>query len=83
MDNTTRGTLSTLATLLENRLRIIGDHAWRDRDQPGHLAALKTVAVEIEAVKKQVPADLDRELAHYLERCSFDKALVRIQDHLK
>lgn len=82
MDANTRTQLSELAQLLQRRLEIIADHAWRDRDQPGHLDALKKVSVEIDTAKKQVPRHLDGELNHYLERCSFDKALARIQVHL-
>lgn len=82
MDETLKTQLTELATLLERRLEVIGDHAWRDRDQPGHLAELKRVALEIEARKKEVPRGFDADLTHYLERCSFDKALARIQGYL-
>ncbi len=82
MDELTKTQLKEVAALLEERLRIIGDHAWRDRDQAGHLEALKKVAVEIEAAKKQVPRNLDPDLTHYLERCSFDKALERIRGYI-
>lgn len=77
LDENTAALLRRLVEQLEKRLTIIGDHQWRDRDQPGHLAALTTVALEIDALKKQVPRTLDPELTHYLERCSFDKALAQ------
>lgn len=82
MDELTKTQLATVGALLEERLRVIGDRDWRERDQPGHLEALKKVAVEIEAAKKQVPRGFDQELTHYLERCSFDKALERIRGYL-
>jgi hypothetical protein len=81
MDEHLKTRLAVLAGLLEERLRLIADHAWRDRDQAGHLAELKRVALEIEAAKKEIPRGFDGELTHYLERASFDKALARIRSY--
>lgn len=82
MEADTRENLAALAELLQKRLDTISDHAWRDRDQPGHLQALKTVSAEIEAAKALVPRSLDGQLTHYLDRNSFDKAQARIGELL-
>jgi hypothetical protein len=63
-----------LREILETRRRVIADHAWRDRDAAGHLEALKEVSGEIETWRRENPA-LPPMLAHYLDRCSYDKAL--------
>jgi hypothetical protein len=39
--------ISELTDLLRQRVAIIADHTWRDRDPAGHLDALKEVSEKI------------------------------------
>ncbi len=67
-----------LQTLLKNRLNIIADHAFRDRDPEAHLEALKAVSQEIDSYAETHRSELDARLRHYLSNSSYQKAL----DHL-
>ncbi|MEY3394327.1 MAG: hypothetical protein RL346_563 [Verrucomicrobiota bacterium] len=67
-----------LQTLLSQRLDIIADHTFRDRDPAGHLAALKKVSEQIETYTRENSRQFDAKLRHYLSNCSYQKAL----DHL-
>ncbi len=69
---------SELQTLLKNRLNIISDHAFRDRDPDTHLEALKSVSQEIDSYTEAHRAEFDAKLRHYLSSSSYQKAL----DHL-
>ncbi len=40
-----------------------------------HLERLKTVSEKISAIQSQLPSPVDPRLAHYLQRCSYQKAL--------
>ena len=71
--------LQKLEHLLRRRLTVIGDHAWRERDPDGQLAALREVGEELIAVSASLRGRIDPRLAHYLERCSFDKALAWLE----
>jgi hypothetical protein len=64
-----------LAAALEARLAVIGDSAFRERDPDGHLAALRNASEEIGKVASALNPPVDADLAHYLQRASFDKAL--------
>jgi hypothetical protein len=68
-----------LTALLQRRLDIIADHAWRDRDPEGHLAAIAGVSGEISDWTATHRARIDARLRHFLENSSFQKAL----DHVK
>ena len=72
--------LKNLAELLRRRIEIIGDHAWRDADAEAHLEALKNVSLEIEAAHQSMADQLPFRLNHFLERCSYDKALAFIEE---
>ena len=61
------------------RLAVINDRASRDRDPAAHLAQLRNAAEEILACQERLPAPVPPELAHYLERCSYDKALAWLE----
>ena len=69
--------LRELATLLEQRLAVIGDTALRDSDPEAQLRQLQEVSesmVEMHSRLKnegKVPARLD----HFLTQCSYNKAL--------
>jgi hypothetical protein len=64
-----------LAETLRERLAVIADREWFNRDPAGHLEALKSVSERIERVVSALPAPVDSQLSHYLERRSYDKAL--------
>jgi len=64
-----------LAQALRQRLAIIADREWVQRDAPGHLEALKDVSETIASLSTQLPEPVHPQLRHYLERCSYDKAL--------
>lgn len=64
-----------LIRLLRRREAVIADHAWRDRDAPGHLDALKNVSEEISGWTERHQAELDPRLRHFLANASFSKAL--------
>lgn len=67
--------LRTLTALLERRLEIIADHAWRDRDPAAHLEALKEISERIAAWSAENHGKLDGRLKHFLASSSFEKAL--------
>ena len=72
------GTFSQLASLLEKRLQVIADHAFRDRDPAAHLEALKEISEQIVAEQARLAPVTPPRLAHFLEGCSYDKALAFI-----
>jgi hypothetical protein len=63
-----------LRNALRERLALIRDEASR-RDERAHLARLKNVSEKIERLAAGLPRPLDPQLAHYLNRKSYDKAL--------
>lgn len=67
--------LAHLHSLLQRRLVLIADHAFRDRDAAAHLAALKNVSEEIVAEHQRLRAQLPPRLNHFLTQASFSKAL--------
>ena len=69
--NTTR---NELAAALRERLQIIGDETSR-RDPERHLARLQSISERIDVLAKSLPSPVQPQLAHYLSRCSYDKAL--------
>ncbi|WP_395750902.1 hypothetical protein [Prosthecobacter sp.] len=64
-----------LRNLLQRRLDLIADHAFRDRDAAAHLEALKQVSEEIAAEHARLRAQLPPRLNHVLTQASFSKAL--------
>jgi hypothetical protein len=67
-----------LQQLLKQRLDVIADHAFRDRDPVAHLAALKDVSEKLASYSLEHQAEFDAKLRHYLANSSYQKAL----DHL-
>lgn len=67
-----------LQQLLRQRIEVIADHAFRDRDPAGHLEALKDVFEKIAAYEQAHHSEFDGKLRHYLTNFSYQKAL----DHL-
>lgn len=64
-----------LADALKERLALVGDREFYRRDPAAHLAELQAVSGRITTLAAQLPPGVDPQLAHYLQRCSFDKAL--------
>jgi hypothetical protein len=66
--------LVDLRDVLRERLAIIRDEESR-RDQETHMARLSAVSEKIDKLAAAVPRPIDPQLAHYLQRRSYDKAL--------
>jgi hypothetical protein len=66
--------VSDLAQALRERLAVIQDEQSR-RDEPKHIARLKAVSEKIDQLQAALPQPIDPQLAHYLQRRSYDKAL--------
>jgi hypothetical protein len=64
-----------LAAALRARLEIIADQRAREADPAAHLVRLQAASEEIVRRQGQLPPPVDPRLAHYLARCSYDKAL--------
>jgi hypothetical protein len=67
--------LAELEASLHERRRVIADHAWRDRAPETHLAALQNVSERITQLSGQLGAAAPPRLRHFLDNCSYDKAL--------
>jgi hypothetical protein len=65
----------TLAALLQRRIDLIGDHAFRDRDSAGHLTALREVSEALDATFQTLKPQLAPRLRHFMEQASYSKAL--------
>jgi hypothetical protein len=59
---------------LRERLAIIGDEESR-RDEPAHMARLQAISERIDKLATALPRPIAPQLAHYLQRRSYDKAL--------
>jgi hypothetical protein len=70
--------IADLATALRERRAIIADEASR-RDEKRHIARLAAVSEKIDNLQAALPRSVDPQLAHYLERRSYDKALEFIE----
>ena len=70
---------SALANALRERLAAVADRDHYQRDPAGHLERLQTISATIGALQAQLPAGADPRLAHFLERCSYDKALAFLE----
>jgi hypothetical protein len=64
-----------LAAALRERRAVIADREFYARDPAAHLARLQQVSGEITTLAAELPRPIDPQLAHFLERCSYDKAL--------
>ena len=75
----TPSTKESLALLLEQRLQIIADHSFRDRDPEAHLAALQKVSETLADTYQTLKPQLPPRLRHFMEQCSYSKALDYLQ----
>jgi hypothetical protein len=74
-------TLVELANALRDRLVIISDENSR-RDPEKHVARLREVSEKIDHLAAALPKPIDPQLAHFLQRKSYDKALELLQTNL-
>jgi hypothetical protein len=65
---------SELAAALRERLAVISDENSR-RDPEKHMARLRAVSEKIDNLAAALPKPINPELAHFLQRKSYDKAL--------
>jgi len=73
--------LQSLYVAVRCRLEVVSDHPLRDSDPAAHLAALRTAAVSIDKIVRDLPADCDPTLRHYLTRQSYTKALAWLEEN--
>ena len=64
-----------LADALRERLAVIADRAFYERDPAGHLEKLKAVSEKITQLGAALPRPIPGDFAHYLQRQSYQKAL--------
>ena len=69
-----QNTFVDLAEALRERRAIIGDDESRG-DEAKHIARLRTISERIDNLQTALPKPIDPQLAHYLQRRSYDKAL--------
>jgi hypothetical protein len=67
-----------LAAALRERLAIIADESSR-RDSERHFVKLKSVSEKIATLERALPPPVDSQLAHFLARCSYNKALALLE----
>jgi hypothetical protein len=68
-----------LAEALRERLAVIANRELYSRDPVAHLELLKRASERIIELQKALPPPIAPDLAHYLQRCSYDKALAHIE----
>lgn len=66
--------LTELSAALRERLTIISDEESR-RDAEKHIERLREVSERIERLEQSLPAKIDPQLRHFLQRRSYSKAL--------
>lgn len=64
-----------LIAALRERLAVIADREAYARDPQAHLQQLQAVSERLAALGSRLPLPVDPQLSHYLQRCSYDKAL--------
>jgi hypothetical protein len=78
--NQTFDSYQALASALRERLTVIADRAAYARDAAAHMETLKQVSERIAALQALLPSPVDPQLAHFLQRCSYDKALAFLEN---
>jgi hypothetical protein len=73
--------LQDLAFALRERRQLVADEVSR-RDPARHMEKLRAVSEKITALGDSLPQPVDPQLAHYLARCSYDKALALLDEIL-
>jgi hypothetical protein len=70
----------SLAGALRERLAVIADREAYARDAAAHMESLKRVSERIATLQAELPHPVDPQLAHFLQRCSYDKALAFLEN---
>jgi hypothetical protein len=70
---------TALAAALRERRQLVADREFYQRDPAGHLARLQAVSEQIVQLGAALPPPVPGDLAHFLERCSYDKALAWLE----
>jgi hypothetical protein len=70
--------MNDLVAALRERLAIVADEDSR-RDSQRHMGRLRDISEKINALAAQLPASANPQLRHYLERCSYSKALALLE----
>lgn len=73
------GEREKLAALLERRLVVIGDQALREKDPDEQLRQLREVSEAIMAWHEAARGRISPRLDHFLEGCSYQKALAWVK----
>lgn len=73
--------LTQLAAALRERLTLISDEASR-RDPERHTRRLQEVSERIESLEQTLPAHIDPQLRHFLQRRSYNKALELLEPQI-
>ena len=68
-----------LTAALRERLAIVGDENSR-RDPEAHTTRLRAISEKIEKIEAVLPKPIDPQLAHFLQRKSYDKALEFLEE---
>jgi hypothetical protein len=71
---------AALAAALRERLDVIEDEKSR-REPDRHMARLKAASEKITALQERLPQPVHPQLAHYLQRCSYEKALAWLEEN--
>lgn len=74
--------LEKLASLLERRLSVIGNHGLRDTNPDEHLRQLQEVSEAIVEWHKEFKGSLKPRLEHFMQNCSYENALDWIRQEL-
>ena len=69
-----------LTDALRERLAVIADHDLRAKDPAAQLERLKAVSEKIVHLQSTLPHPVHPRLAHFLEGCSYDKALAFLEE---
>ncbi len=77
------GQVDELIEMLQRRLRVIGDAEMRENDPERQLKELQSVSEAIMAFHQAHRDVMHNRLNHFLENCSFEKALAWVQDSRK
>lgn len=71
-----------LATALRERRSIVVDEASR-LNPAVHMARLRAISEEIERLELSLPKPVPEQLAHFLQRRSYDKALSFLENEIE
>lgn len=75
-------TSAALVSALRERLAVIADRKAYNQDPAAHLGRLQTASQKIVDLAAQLPPATNSQLMHYLQRCSYDKALTFLEDEV-